>query len=114
VLLCELCDRSGRSAWPEVASGLTPDSIQKKYAQTVVSAWIALVACSFWWRKNVFTRPGPAADIGQDKIPAVLYHPFCSEARDAADKRKRHESMTVRNVVAAACAASASRSAVLR
>ena len=64
MLLCELCDRSGRSAWPEVASGLTPDSIQKKYAQTVVSAWIALVACSFWWRKNVFTRPGPAADLG--------------------------------------------------
>ena len=39
--MCELCDSSGRSAWPEVASGLTPDSIQKKYAQTVVSAWIA-------------------------------------------------------------------------
>jgi hypothetical protein len=39
--LCALYDRSGRSAWPEVASGLTPDSIQKKYAKTVVSAWIA-------------------------------------------------------------------------
>jgi hypothetical protein len=36
-----LCDRSGRSAWPEVASGLTPDPIQKKYVHTVVSAWIA-------------------------------------------------------------------------
>jgi hypothetical protein len=41
VLFCALYDRSVRSAWPEVASGLTPDSIQKKYAKTVVSAWIA-------------------------------------------------------------------------
>jgi integrase len=30
VKLCAPCDRSGRSAWPEVAPGLTPDSIQQK------------------------------------------------------------------------------------
>src|SRR5712672_278872 len=42
----------------KVASGLTPDSIHQKYAQTVASTWIAPVACSFWGRKNVFTRPG--------------------------------------------------------
>jgi hypothetical protein len=30
VLLCAPCDRSGRSAGPEVASGLTPHSIQQK------------------------------------------------------------------------------------
>jgi putative component of membrane protein insertase Oxa1/YidC/SpoIIIJ protein YidD len=30
VLLCAPCDRSGRSAQPEVAPGLTPDSIQPK------------------------------------------------------------------------------------
>ena len=29
-------DRSGRSAWPELAPGLTPDSIKQKYPQTVV------------------------------------------------------------------------------
>src|SRR5450755_3330809 len=40
VLLCASCDRSDRSAWPEVAPGLTPDSIQQKYAQTVVSTRI--------------------------------------------------------------------------
>ena len=31
----------GRSAWPEVAPGSTPDSQQQKYTQTVVSTWIA-------------------------------------------------------------------------
>ena len=40
MLLCAPCDRSGRSAWPEVAPGLTPDSIQQKYIQMVVSTWI--------------------------------------------------------------------------
>jgi hypothetical protein len=33
-------DRSDRSAWPEVAPGLTPDSIQQKYPQNVVSTRI--------------------------------------------------------------------------
>ena len=40
MLLCASCDLSGRSAWPEVEPGLTPDSIQQKYAQTVVSTQI--------------------------------------------------------------------------
>src|SRR5215204_656862 len=38
--LCASCDRSGRSGWPELAPGLTPDSIKQKYAQTVVSTRI--------------------------------------------------------------------------
>ena len=33
-------DRSGRSAWPELAPGLTPDSIKQKYPQTIVSTRI--------------------------------------------------------------------------
>ena len=37
MLLCASCDRSGRSAWPELAPGLTPESTKQKYAQTVVS-----------------------------------------------------------------------------
>ena len=37
MLLCASCDRSGRSAWPELAPGLTPDPIKQKYAQTIVS-----------------------------------------------------------------------------
>src|SRR4029077_3592151 len=41
VLLCAPCDRSGRSARPEVAPGLTPDPIQQKYAQTVASTRVA-------------------------------------------------------------------------
>jgi len=36
-MLCAPCDRSGRSAWPELAPGLTPDPIKQKYAQTIVS-----------------------------------------------------------------------------
>jgi hypothetical protein len=40
-LLCAACDRSGRSAWPDVVPGLTPDSIQQKYAETVASTEIA-------------------------------------------------------------------------
>ena len=40
-MLCAPCDRSGRSAWPDVVPGLTPDSIQQKYAETVASTWIA-------------------------------------------------------------------------
>jgi integrase/recombinase XerD len=39
--LCAPCDRSGRSAPPEVAPGLTPDPIQQKYAQTVASTRVA-------------------------------------------------------------------------
>jgi hypothetical protein len=45
-------------AWPQVAPGLTPDSLQQKYAQTVVSTWIAPGCVQFLGRKNVFTRPG--------------------------------------------------------
>jgi hypothetical protein len=33
-------DRSGRSAWPDLAPGLSPDSIKQKYAQIVVSTRI--------------------------------------------------------------------------
>ena len=40
MLLCASCDRSGRSAWPELALGLTPNSIKQKYPQTVVSTRI--------------------------------------------------------------------------
>ena len=29
-MLCAPCDRSGRSAWPEAAPGLTPGPIQQK------------------------------------------------------------------------------------
>jgi hypothetical protein len=45
---------------------LTPDSIQQKYAQTVVSTRIVPGCCSFWGRKNVFTQPGSFADIALD------------------------------------------------
>ena len=40
-MLCAPCDRSGRSAWSDVVPGLTPNSIQQKYAETVASTWIA-------------------------------------------------------------------------
>jgi hypothetical protein len=45
----------------EVAPGLTPDSIQQKYAQMVASTWITPGCVQFWRIKNVFTRPGPIA-----------------------------------------------------
>src|SRR5665213_1762522 len=63
VLLCASCDRSGRSAWPEAASGLTPDSIQKKYAQTVVSTRIVPGCVQFLGEESVFTQPGPNPDL---------------------------------------------------
>src|SRR5712672_1629698 len=46
---------------PEVAPGLTPDSVQQKYTQTVVSTRIVPGCVQFLGRKNVFTRPGPIA-----------------------------------------------------
>ena len=53
-MLCAPCDRSGRSAWPEVAPGLTPDSIQQKYAQTVASSWITPGCVQFLADKKRF------------------------------------------------------------
>jgi hypothetical protein len=55
--------RSGRSAWPEVAPGLTPDSTQKKYAQTVVSTRIGPGCVQFFGAENVFTQSGPIVAI---------------------------------------------------
>ncbi len=63
MLLCASCDRSGRSAWPELAPGLTPDSIKQKYPQTVVSTRIVPGCVQFWGGKNVFTQPGSKADV---------------------------------------------------
>src|SRR5258705_3372674 len=66
VLLCAPCDRSGRSARLAVASGLTPDSIHQKYAQTVASTWIAPGCPQFLGEEKRFhttwTHSGP--DVG--------------------------------------------------
>jgi len=51
MLLCASCDRSGR----EVLPGLTPDSIQQKYAQTVVSTRIVPGCVQFWGGKGFYT-----------------------------------------------------------
>jgi hypothetical protein len=48
---------------PEVAPGLTPDSVQQKYTQTVVSTRIVPGCVQFLGRKNVFTRPGSFASV---------------------------------------------------
>jgi hypothetical protein len=61
MLLCASCDRSGRFAWSEVAPGLTPDSIQQKYAQTVVSRRIVPGCVQFLGEENVFAQPGSIA-----------------------------------------------------
>jgi len=52
--LCAPCDRSGRSARPEVAPGLTPESIQPKYAQMVASTWIPSGCVQFLKNKKRF------------------------------------------------------------
>jgi hypothetical protein len=52
--LCAPCDRSGRSARPEVAPGLTPDSMQQKYAQMVASTWITPGCVQFLKNKKRF------------------------------------------------------------
>jgi hypothetical protein len=66
VLLCASCDRPGRSAWPELAPGLTPDSIKQKYAQTVVSMRIVPGCVQFLREEKsfytVWTRPGHRLD----------------------------------------------------
>ena len=54
VLLCASCDRSGRSAWPELAPGLTPDSIKQKYPQNVVSTRIVPGCVQFLGEKKRF------------------------------------------------------------
>src|SRR5216684_1605530 len=46
--------RSGRSARPEVAPGLTPESIQLKYAQMVASTWITPGCVQFLKNKKRF------------------------------------------------------------
>jgi hypothetical protein len=55
-------DRSGRSARPEVAPGLTPDSVQPKYAQMVALTWITPGCVQFLESKKRFhtawTRTG--------------------------------------------------------
>jgi hypothetical protein len=62
-LACASCDRSGRSAWPELALGLTPDPIAQKYAQTIVSKRIVPGCVQFLGEKNVFAQPGPKPDV---------------------------------------------------
>jgi hypothetical protein len=54
VLLCASCDRSGRSAWPELAPGLTLDSVKQKYAQTVVSTRIVPGCMQFLGKEKRF------------------------------------------------------------
>ena len=50
--LCASCDRFGRSAWPEVAPGLTPDSIPQKYDQTIASTQIVPGCVQFLGEKK--------------------------------------------------------------
>src|SRR6202022_2423599 len=67
--LCAPCDRSGRSAWREVAPGVTPDSIRQKYAQMVESTWITPACVQFLENKKRFhtawTRSALVADIAK-------------------------------------------------
>jgi hypothetical protein len=67
MLLCAPCDRSGRLAWPDVAPGLTPDSIQQKYAQALVSARIVPGCVQFLGEKNVLTQPGSSTVLTAPK-----------------------------------------------
>jgi hypothetical protein len=56
------CDRSGRSAWPEVAPGLTPDSIQKNRLRRSCRGPSRPVDCSFGDEKRfhtAWTQSGP-------------------------------------------------------
>src|SRR5947199_6996621 len=67
------CAPRNRRAWPELAPGLTPDSIKQKYAQTVVSTRIVPGCVLFLGEEERFytvwtrNRP-PAADA-----PCPLY-----------------------------------------
>jgi hypothetical protein len=70
VLLCASCDRSGRSAWPELAPGLTLDSTKQKYAQTVVSTRIVPGCVLFLGEEKRFhtacARSGPSSNVAFD------------------------------------------------
>jgi hypothetical protein len=79
-----LCDRSGRSAWPEVAPGLTTDSQQQKHAQTVVSTWTATGCVQFFGEEKRFrtawTRSGawPGRHPALRRAPdSMLTNPLC-------------------------------------
>lgn len=52
VLLCASCDRSCRSACPELAPGLTPDSISKNILRPSCRRRLSPVACSFWGKEK--------------------------------------------------------------
>src|SRR5664280_2663535 len=72
--LCASCDRSGHSAWPEVAPGLTPHSIQQNYAQTVVSTRIVPGCVQFLGEEKRFytawVKNGP--DGPETLLPVYL------------------------------------------
>ena len=76
--MCAPCDRSGRSARPEVAPGLTPDPIQQKSAQPVTSMSVALSCCSYWGAKNVSTQSEMLEDSDFD-IASLLSFEFAEE-----------------------------------
>ena len=67
------CDRSGRSAGTEVEPGLTPDSIQPKYAQMVAPTWITLGCVQFLEnKKRLHTAWTLSGHIAEDGIETNL------------------------------------------
>jgi hypothetical protein len=51
----------GRLVWPELTSGLTPDSQQQNILKGRVNMGRHRFRAALWGRKNVFARPGPNA-----------------------------------------------------
>jgi Tfp pilus assembly protein PilF len=82
--LCAPCDRSGRSAWPEVAPGLTRDSIQQKYAQAVASTWTAPGCVQSWGEEKrfhtVWTRTGNTEQARAEFDRAIELDPHNAQA----------------------------------
>src|SRR5712672_228274 len=91
---------------PEVAPGLTPDSVQQKYTQTVVSTRIVPGCVQFLGRKNVFTRPGPKPDAR--KNCNLLAASKSREANDGISMRRQMPEVPCTTRRAAASAASGS------